>query len=73
MKDMHLADLHKRARDLVTAFPNVFEVLEREPDKLLGVKGFGKAALQKLLEHWMIPCTGELPSNGPGHAATHLA
>ncbi len=44
----------KRARDLVSAFPNIFEVLQSEPDKLLSVKGFGKAALQRLLDEWTV-------------------
>lgn len=42
----------KRARALAAAYPNVFEVLERSPQQLLSVKGFGRAALSKLEAEW---------------------
>ncbi len=44
----------KRAQDMVAAFPgeNVFEVLDKDPERLLTVRGIGKLALAKLSAEW---------------------
>ena len=44
----------KRAADIVSAFPeeNVFEILDKEPERLLAVRGIGENALKKLREAW---------------------